>query len=163
MNNNIEKIKTICIPIEIIHETERFSRERGSGGFEAKVYWIGRFVSETKAEVTRIFIPKQIPRKSFFGVSVEVPEEGNIELISSLKDNEIALIKLHTHPAEAYLSSTDICNPFFRHEGAVSIVIPYFCRGNLQNFKNCCVNIFQSGKWKRMNNSDLDNMFVVKE
>lgn len=155
-------LREIKVAKSIIKETEEFCRKKGKEGFEAKVYWIGKRVSEDTALVTRVFIPKQLARKSLCGVSVEVPEEGNLELIESLKNDELALIKLHTHPRDAFLSKTDIENPFFRHEGAISIVVPDFCRKSLTNLAECCVNVFRNGKWVGLNKAQIEILFRIE-
>ena len=163
MNSKTLNFREIHVAKSIIKETEEFCRSKGKDGYEAKVYWIGKSESEGTALVTRVFIPKQLARKSLYGVSVEVPEEGNIELIESLKNDELALIKLHTHPRNAFLSKTDIENPFFRHEGAISIIIPDFCRKTLSNLNECCVNIFKNSKWIALNNEQIKMLFRIKE
>lgn len=59
MNMKLSNIKRLEIPASIISETEQFCSERGKKGFEAKLNWIGVSISETRALITRVFIPKQ--------------------------------------------------------------------------------------------------------
>ncbi|MBR0598592.1 hypothetical protein [Sinanaerobacter chloroacetimidivorans] len=153
--------REISVPRRITTATEEFSRKKGKEGFEARVYWIGTRQFNNTASITRVFMPRQLARKTIFGVSVEIPEEGNLELIESLKKGELALVKLHTHPREAYLSETDIANPFFRHEGAISIVVPNFCRNPLSDLTGCSVNVFNNGQWCSLSKKQIITLFRV--
>src|SRR5271165_7512417 len=49
------------------------------------------------------------------------------------------LARVHNHPVAAFHSRTDDANPALSHEGAISIVVPYFGLGLRRGLAACAV------------------------
>jgi hypothetical protein len=152
------KFNSIYIPDSILPETVNFLRQQGKKGYEGRVYWIGK-KEDTIIRITRADIPCQIPRRTAFGVSVTVTQQANIEVAKRLQSGEYIVAKIHSHPREAYHSKTDKENPFLRHEGAVSIVVPSFAKQGMGRLANCSVNIFSCGNWQELSQNDIQAFF----
>ena len=121
-------ITKFSVPSRLVKTSESFLRERGRAQHEAVVVWIGRVVSHSEAVVDAAYVPDQTPIESNDGVGVYISGEAITRLILSLEDDQRVLARLHSHPAFAYHSETDDLNRLISHEGAISIVVPYFAR-----------------------------------
>src|SRR6266567_1599435 len=55
---------------------------------------------------------------------------------------------VHSHPAAAFHSPTDDANPALSHEGAVSVVVPYFGLGLRRGLAACAVYRLSAGRWR---------------
>lgn len=148
----------IIIYNQVIDDTIKFLRKQGLKGLEGRVYWVGT-VKDAIPEVTKVIIPEQIARKSALGVSVTVTQQANLKVTRELKPGEFIIAKVHSHPGRAYNSLTDKENPFLRHEGAVSIIVPNFGRNGMNNLANCAVCIFQDGNWRDLSNIEIQSIF----
>lgn len=151
----------IILEPEVIKNTLVFIRKQGANGFEARVYWIGVEESGNKIRIIRAEIPRQIPRRTVFGVSVTVPEQANVDLARKLKIGEYIAVKVHSHPRAAYNSDTDKTNPFLRHEGAFSIIVPDFGAKGMDIFSNCAVCYFTNGEWWDLTKNQIKELFTV--
>lgn len=97
--------------------------------------------------ITRCFIPEQIGRRTRFGVSVEVTEQGKLQLAGALQKHERWMARIHSHPGEAFHSDTDDENPGLTAEGALSIVVPFFGLGLRHGLEACAVFIYRDHCW----------------
>ncbi len=147
---------------KLMKETVEFLKKQGLKGLEGLVFWVGRTDQVGIAKVTRIYIPEQVAQRSALGVSVEMTKKGQLEYIGSLKDGEWGLAKLHSHPQKAYLSSTDLANPSFNFEGAISIVVPYFA-ANIKpsEIGKCAIFRRSEGKWNELSPDTVKKTFKV--
>lgn len=156
-----ETVSKIVVLPSIIPSTIRFLREQGMKGLEGRVYWIGCRRGVT-AHVNRIAIPEQIAVRTPFGVSVTVPQAANVKVARSLAEDEYIVAKVHSHPRRAYNSDTDKANPFLRHEGSVSIIVPDFARSGMNALANCAVCIFEAGRWVDLTRSQVAGLFTFQ-
>lgn len=154
-------ISRLVLPVPIAQETTRFLQVVGKEGNEGRVYWLGEIESSLGARITEVFIPRQVARRSIFGVSVEVPQSAHLDLLEHLRPGLFTLAKVHSHPAKAYLSDTDDANPHFRHDGAFSIIVPDFARHGLDNFTDCAVFRFSNSEWRQLSPQDVEATFEV--
>ncbi|NIH69207.1 Mov34/MPN/PAD-1 family protein [Modestobacter marinus] len=87
-----------------------------------------------------LIIPDQQPWRSPAGhVAVEVTRAGQLELARALTAEELFVARIHSHPAEAFHSAADDANPVLTHEGALSIVVPFFGLGLRRGLDACAV------------------------
>jgi hypothetical protein len=150
------------VPASALVETRRLLRERGEQGFEAVVVWIGQVLDDTTGFITAAVRPGQVAYRSDVGCSVEVPPDALSELIRALPDNTFVLVRLHTHPAEAYHSPVDDTNMLISHNGAISIVVPYFARDPL-DLTRCSVNQLVHGVgWVELPGDDVAQRFEIR-
>ncbi|PTX14883.1 JAB domain-containing protein [Halanaerobium congolense] len=155
INNNYQKI---VVRKNIIPETLDFLTKQGKKGLEGRVYWVGK-EKNNKVHIKKVIIPKQIAKKTIWGVNVSVSRQANVDVTRSLKDNEFVVAKVHSHPKEAFISKTDAKNPFFRHQGAISIIVPHFGNRGMKDLLNCGVYIYDNNEWKELAKRQIKKLF----
>ena len=116
------------VPISVVEETEKFLRHAGAQGYEGAVLWIARQLSEA-FEVQRVIIPRQTASRWHF----DVPLDERIRIAISLRENELVLLQVHSHPEEAFHSPTDDSKAMVDRQWALSIVVPHFCRDGMRD------------------------------
>lgn len=96
-----------------------------------------------------LVIPEQEPwRGSTGGVSVEISRMGQMQLAVALGPDDLYVARIHSHPAEAFHSRADDANPSLTHEGALSIVVPFFGLGLRLGLDACAVLRLEDGAWR---------------
>lgn len=130
---------TLHLDTVVLKAAQEFFEERGSHGLEGTAMIAG--------PSPRLVVPDQLARRTPYGVSVELTAEGQWELASALEVGETYVARIHSHPGEAFHSSTDDRNPVITFEGAISVVVPYFGLGLRHGLPECAVLRFASGIW----------------
>lgn len=82
------------------------------------------------------------------GVSVEVTRTGQIQMALALGPDDLYVARIHSHPAEAFHSPADDVNPVLTHDGALSIVAPFFGLGLRRGLDTCAVLRREQGHWR---------------
>lgn len=96
-----------------------------------------------------LVVPEQQPwRGPTGGVSVEVTHSGQIQLALALGPDDLYVARIHSHPGEAFHSPADDANPVLTHEGALSIVVPFFGLGLHLGLDACAVLRREVGRWR---------------
>ena len=110
---------------------ESLFRFKDSKKKEKVLLWLGH-ISAGQYYVDEVYQPIQIAGKDYF----RIPESGMAVLLDKLKLNRRMIVaQIHTHPFEAFHSESDSYWAIIRHEGAYSLVLPYFAKTtNLSNF-----------------------------
>lgn len=152
------KVMRITVPENIIPETVDFLQKQGQRGFEGRVYWIG-IVNGATTRIIRVAIPEQIARKTLYGVSVTVPQQANVKIARELKLGEYIVAKVHSHPGRSYNSDVDRTNPFLRHAGSISIIVPNFGGNGMAQLSNCVVSRFENGAWRELTKPEVASLF----
>ena len=97
-------------------------REAGQHRCECVVLWLGRR-AENQIEVVDAYRPEQVARQDMFQIP---PNSMNI-LYGELRRRRLMVAaQVHSHPQEAFHSRADDRWAIIRHEGALSLVVPYF-------------------------------------
>lgn len=98
---------------------------------EKVLLWLGN-IDGSKYYVDEVYEPVQISGSDYFWI----PEKGMAMLLNKLKlDRKMIVAQIHTHPFEAFHSEADNRWAIIRHEGAYSLVLPYFSKTTyLRNF-----------------------------
>jgi proteasome lid subunit RPN8/RPN11 len=121
---------------------------------EKVILFLGKRSSENYT-VEEIFTPIQVTASDYF----EIPPEGMDQLMKKIKSSRRILVaQIHTHPGHAYHSMADDKWAILRHEGAYSLVLPYFCSTtNIDNFlKNVAAfTLDRYNKWIQIENSNI--------
>lgn len=103
-------------------------------------------VANTEGVGYRLVIPDQtatpLPH-----CSVEVTRQGKLELAAALGPEDVYVSRIHSHPGLAFHSPTDNTNPAITHEGALSIVVPFFGLGLRRGLDACAVLVRRDGVW----------------
>ena len=133
-------MKPLRIAASVIDEARRFFEERGASGLEGTAM----IAHHEKTDATRLVIPDQLANRAAW---VEVTDKGKLDLAESLALAERYVARIHSHPCEAFHSTTDDENPALTHEGALSIVAPYFGLGLRRGFDAAAVYLLRAGQW----------------
>jgi len=89
---------------------------------------------------TRFVAPDQTGGRVDGGACwVQITPAGERDMVVALEPDERFLARIHSHPAGAFHSVTDDRNPVLTHQGAVSIVVPYFGLGLRRGLDACAV------------------------
>ncbi len=108
----------------------------------------------------RAIRPYQVARRGFVGCSVEVPPEGLFDLIRALGPSERVVVRLHSHPGDAFHSDLDDTNMLISHDGAISVVVPYFARDDLR-LTDCAVFELREGQWVELCRDEISRGFII--
>jgi proteasome lid subunit RPN8/RPN11 len=123
------RVRTFIIPTPILQETILFLRGVGMKGREGFVLWGGKTVDPETFRFQTALIPAQRASATQNGLLVTVDGEALFEVNKTLHERgEILGAQVHSHPTDAYHSSTDDHFPLATLLGALSVVIPNFAR-----------------------------------
>lgn len=131
---------TVLLDQSTLDRAHEFFTERGSHGCE------GTAMVAADARSTRLVIPDQTA-SPVPCCTVEVTREGKLGLAAELRDQEIYVARIHSHPGLAFHSPTDNANPALTFNGALSIVVPYFGLGLRHGLDACAVLQRLNGAW----------------
>lgn len=146
----------------VLDETWEFLRRRGEERLEAVVLWLGHVDAADRACVLGALVPPQVAYRSEHGLAVEVPQDVLTELIAALPGGVRILVRVHSHPTDAYHSELDNRNMLIGHEGAISIVVPFFATGSVE-LRTCSINqLHGDGHWRELSSGDIQSRFPVR-
>lgn len=135
-------MKPIVIANHVLAEARSFFEECGTKDCEGTAM----IAMSNTTGATRLVIPEQRAGPAPY-CFVEVTEAGKLALAVALAVDERYVSRIHSHPEEAFHSPTDDANPAITHEGALSIVVPYFGRGLAHGLDACAVLRRTGGRW----------------
>jgi len=151
---------TYTVPQGVLDETRAFLYHRGLEGCEGAALWIGRPHDET-IQITRVCVPEQRCIKTPWGIAVDLTEHAHYTLTDQLESGERFVARIHSHPREAYHSDRDDANAVITHEGAISVVVPYFARLPL-DLPKCAVYRLALGRgWLQLSPAEIQETFKV--
>ena len=97
-------------------------REAGTRRCECIVLWLGR-PAEGVIRVEEAYVPPHEAREDMF----HIPRASMTSLHAHLRKHRLMVAaQVHSHPREAFHSLADDRWAIIRHEGALSLVVPYF-------------------------------------
>jgi hypothetical protein len=156
-------LRNYLVPLRVLEQTREFLRDRGDHGVEGVVLWLGEILDDETGAVLGAYVPEQIARRSTLGVSVEVTQEGLTRLIAGLPPGVFVLIRVHSHPTDAYHSDLDDDNMLISHANAISIVVPDYARDPIV-IEACSVNELRHGEgWNELDQIEVRERFRVIE
>jgi hypothetical protein len=154
-------LRNYVIPQHVLDKTCAFLRERGERGVEGVVLWLGEIVDDETGSVLGAYVPEQIAHRSELGVAVEVTQEGLTRLIAGLPESVFVLIRVHSHPTNAFHSDLDDHNMLISHANAISIVVPDFAQEPIV-LERCSVNeLHHDEGWVELNRADIRARFRI--
>lgn len=123
-------MRMLC-PTAVIDTTLARLREAGGSRRECVMLWLGRRDGEV-IRVADAYRPMQNAQSDMF----HIPRAGMAALHEELRRQRLMVAaQVHSHPFEAFHSKADDRWAIVRHEGALSLVVPYFASGTtLSNF-----------------------------
>lgn len=123
-----------------LEEARLFFEDRGSVGCE------GTAMIASDGTGTRLVIPGQEATPAPY-CTVTVTTSGKLALAAALARDERYVARIHSHPGLAFHSPKDDSNPAITHEGAISIVVPYFGLGLRHGLDACAVLVRRGPTW----------------
>jgi hypothetical protein len=132
----------VSLSSSLLDEARAFFESRGALGVEGTALIAAR---TTPPDGHRLVVPEQ--RAGRGGCWVEVTLAGKLALAAALAPDERYVARIHSHPGEAFHSATDDRNPALTHEGALSIVVPYFGLGLRHGLSACAVFVRRRDEW----------------
>jgi hypothetical protein len=134
-------MSAIVIARTVLDEARRFFEVRGTRGCEGTA-----LIARRADGTTRLVIPDQ---RASTGRAcwVEITEQGKLELALAVGKDERYAARIHSHPGAAFHSEMDNCNAVITHQGALSIVVPYFGLGLRRGFDACAVYVLRGDEW----------------
>jgi len=149
-------VTPIVISNDVLAEARTFFEECGAKGCEGTAM----IAMPTKTGATRLVIPEQCAGAAPH-CWVEVTEAGKLALAVTLAADERFVSRIHSDPKEAFHSPADDANPAITHEGALSIVVPYFGRGLAHGLDACAVLRRTGGRWVNLPPGTGRDQYVV--
>jgi hypothetical protein len=117
-----EEHQLISCPSAVVATTLGMLQDAGAEGCECVVLWLSNRGSGTKC-IVEAYRPEQRATENRFWI----PEAGMTALMRHLRSAKLSLAaQVHSHPRRAFHSEIDDANAVVRHEGGLSIVVPYF-------------------------------------
>jgi len=149
MKNGLLAVRTFIIPSHVLVETISFLRRVGGEGCEGFVVWGGQFVDNETFRFRTAIIPAQHASMTESGLLVTVGGQALFEVNRTLHEqSQILAAQVHSHPTEAYHSSTDDTFPLATLVGALSIVVPDFARNAPDDMDQWAwYRLSKQGKW----------------
>lgn len=157
------KIRQWQIKREVIAQTEAAMR---IGEHEVFAIWSAEQVKSEVIDEMRVdgcIVPAQTPGVSAEGVWVHIAgrELQRIQL-DNFKASRRSVIQLHTHPgADVRMSRLDRAWEVVRHVGALSIIVPHYCRCGLQLGTDANIYEREENDWRLWSQAEAQERLVV--
>lgn len=137
-----------------LERTMEALRIPGRDGLESVAFLAGHATSPRSVVIDCFIMPRQVPLKSFFSVSVTVTRDeiANVGVFLEAKQRFL-FATIHTHPSSAYHSDTDDDAPLLRFDGALSIVLPDFASAPAGRLEHAAM-YRHDGGWKEVSEED---------
>jgi hypothetical protein len=92
---------------------------------------------------------------------VELTERAHYTLTDNLVSGELFYARIHSHPGKAFHSETDDENGVISHQGAISIVVPYFAADPI-DLRHCAIYRLEHRRgWLPISTAQVGRMFRV--
>ena len=126
---DLSSASELVIPNHVLEPTLEFLAQKGTQGHEGFVVWGGLHLDDDTLQFTSCYVPEQTAHKTPDGLLVVVEGDALFRMNRAFYERgEIAAGQVHTHPTDAYHSSTDDHYPLVTLCGALSLVIPDFAK-----------------------------------
>lgn len=132
---------TWTIPATVIRDTEIAFRK---GAHEVFAFWTAALgPASGNYLILRCVVPRQTPGVTPDGVYVHIAgDELSRVQVDNFRRGERGVVQLHTHPgSDVTMSGLDRKWEVVKHVGALSIIVPHYCRWGLGGFPG--VNVYE--------------------
>jgi hypothetical protein len=148
------------VPQAVLDDSRAFFQARGAEGYEGTALWVGRPVG-SEVKIVRLFVPEQVAESDSYGARVDLTPRAHYTLTDQLASDERFYVRIHAHPREAYHSARDDDNAILTHEGALSVVVPYFARDPIE-LEGCAIYSYgRKNGWLRLSREAIRATFRV--
>jgi len=143
--DDLASVGRLIVTSDVVLATWKVLTQFGAIGCEGLVLWTGSVMDQV-AHVSDVLVPDQVPIRDEDGVGYFVPGEALAKLNRELYARGVRLLaQLHSHPGEAYHSTTDDRYAIVTEEGGFSVVVPSF--GRHPPFEQCAIYRLERGRW----------------
>lgn len=154
-------IEALVIPQSVIQEGHHFLRIAGRTGREGLVLWIGRR-DGVKFVVTELVIPEQQGIRTNDGVCVIIEGAALARLNADLYKRQLQLIaQIHSHPQDAYHSSTDDEYAIATKVGCLSLVVPDFASRPFSLAEYVTFRLNTAGQWIELSTIEVSRLIHI--
>lgn len=132
MSAGLSAVEKFLVPRSLLQSTLDVLADIGKRQAEGFVVWGGVREDETRFKFEAGLVPKQTAHNTEDGLLVTVEGDALFEI--NVKFNEHGLMlagQVHSHPTDAYHSSTDDHLPLVTVLGGLSLVVPDFARDGI--------------------------------
>jgi hypothetical protein len=144
------RVTSIEVPLPVLQAGHAHLRRVGMDGLEGFVLWIGVQDGEI-FRVQEAVIPQQSGLRQEEGVCVVVQGEELHRLNVLLHERNLTLIaQIHSHPTNAYHSSTDDTYPIVTRAGGISLVVPDFALQPFSLANSAVYRLSPEGQWNEL-------------
>lgn len=162
MSSRLADVHRVFVEDGVVSATLASLQEAGEREFECLALWLGS-VDRDRAVVSEIIVPTQKAVRSEDGVGYFVESDELFELNKMLADSGLRLIaQVHSHPGEAYHSTTDDEYAIVTVEGGFSLVVPDFGHAS-PNPATWAVYRLKHGEWKELTSRQASQIFALTE
>lgn len=156
------KFSTWRVPKTVVRDTETAFRR---GLHEVFAIWTSPLSPASDVcDVRRCIIPEQHPGATPQGVFVHIAgaELSRIQ-VDNFTRQERSSIQLHTHPTgDVRMSQLDRQWEVVKHEGALSIIVPSYCRQSLDRFRGVNVYEREGSDWRLWEANEIAARLVIE-
>lgn len=146
---DVYETRTLVVMRSVLSEARALFEDRGSEGCEGTALIGGKSGADGTLLGDVLVIPDQVATPAPYA-SVTVTSAGDLELLTALAPDQRYLARIHSHPGLAFHSKTDDANPALTHQGAISIVVPFFGLGLRRGLDACSVYVRQGRAWREL-------------
>jgi Prokaryotic homologs of the JAB domain len=158
----LRDIERVVVPDLVLEETWQALRSFGKRGREGLVLWAGE-LAEKRAIVRMAVTPAQNAIESEDGIGYFLTAETLFEVNLGLAKRKLRLLaQVHSHPGEAYHSSTDDRYAIVTTEGGFSLVVPRFAAGPAA-VGICAIYRLHGSEWRELNHDQVARTFQPGE
>lgn len=144
----------------VVERSIDFLQEAGHRETECVVLWLACRPADD-ALVVEAYRPEQIAEHDRF----IIPRDAMRALMRHVRDDRLSLLaQVHSHPEEAFHSWVDDREAIVRHNGALSIVAPYFGHDlTAESFSDACAffTLNSADRWVKLPASEIDAYFEM--
>lgn len=157
----LSEVTELRVPSKVIADGYDFMRSAGRMRLEGMVLWAGTRRDQVFT-VTELIVPEQKGLRTADGVCAVVEADELARLNMHLYRTGLELVaQVHTHPTEAYHSSTDDQYAIATTIGCYSIVVPNFAVVNYALSECAVYRLDERGAWLEVDESASPNRIVV--
>lgn len=129
MSVGLADVQVFELPSSLLESSLDALADIGRGKAEGFVVWGGNRASETRFRFEAGLVPEQTPYTAEDGLLVTVEGDALHKINVRFNDNGLMLAgQIHSHPTDAYHSTTDDRLPLVTVLGGLSVVVPDFAR-----------------------------------
>jgi hypothetical protein len=124
----LASVEEFVVPLELVEQTLKPLQKAGHEGYEAFVLWGGTIDGDGKQlNFASAFFPAQTTSRGEEGLLVVVEGDALFRANQAFYERgHILAGQVHSHPTDAYHSSTDDAFPLMTLVGGLSAVVPDF-------------------------------------